>query len=270
MPVTDQERARERFVMHPGEVEFDEVEVATEGRVRRILAGEPVTESVRRILEINVHHSPSTGQFTHGGSATRRTGPRPVAGVDARFEVPRLTRLPGSRPFDGTPRPTTFLSKQDRGKIGENVIIGYLQQHEGMKDARHANTKKNNFAVDIAYDHKLVEGKAGGIGNTKKAQQWRLTIGEPGKKEKAALRGMTAEQKRVHNARKEQAILERKAKAKADAEKILGFKVQPRTMSIILDHDRRVAHLYSFDGYHPRIDWTSDQARKGFVGAFKY
>jgi len=243
-------------------------------RLRQEMDLDPLTgsvlEEVRRLLEMNRNHSPTTGEFTHGSSVRSRTGPKPMQGVDARITIPKVTRISGAKPFDGTPIPTSFLSKQDRGKIGENVIVGYLRQHEGMADARHANTKKNNFAVDIAYDHMLVEGKAGGIGNTKKAQQWRLTIGEPGKKEKAALAGMTAEQKRVHNARKEQAIIERKAKAKADAEKILGHKVKPRTMSIILDHDRRIAHLYSFDGYHPRIDWTSDQAKKGFVGAFRY
>jgi len=41
-------------------------------------------------------------------------------------------------------------------------------------------------------------------------------------------------------------------------------------VAVIVDHDRRIADVYRFDGFHSRIAWNSEQAKKGYVGSYRY
>ncbi len=41
-------------------------------------------------------------------------------------------------------------------------------------------------------------------------------------------------------------------------------------MTVILDHDRKTADVYEFDGFHPRIGWNSAEAKAGYRGSYTY
>lgn len=176
---------------------------------------------------------------------------------------------PGVRAFDGKPVETAKISKQDAGKIGENIILAHLHA-EGFKDARPLNTKQNNYAIDAVQDHETIEIKTGQVSNGAGAQQWRLTIGEPGKKEKEALKKMSPAQKAKWNARKQKEIHDRKAKALGEIGKELGHPVKAATMTVLLDPGKKVADVYRFDGWHDRIGWNSEEAKKAYVGTYHY
>ena len=161
------------------------------------------------------------------------------------------------------------LGKQAAGKIGEEVLIAYLQSI-GRKDARPMNTDRNNFPIDMLQDHETIEGKTGQAGNSSGAQQWRLTLGEPGKEEKAWLKKASKEEKAKWNAEKQKKIHERKEVERKKLEKELGRPVKAATMTVILNADTKTADLYKFEGWHDRVAWNSDMAKKAYIGSFTY
>jgi ADP-ribose pyrophosphatase YjhB (NUDIX family) len=176
----------------------------------------------------------------------------------------------GARTFTGSPVATrNKLSKQETGKLGEQIAIGYLQSL-GSKDATLVNTSQSNFPIDAVHDHEAVEIKTGLVSNSTRAQQWRLTIGEPGEQEQKWLKGAAAEDKAKWNASKETAIFQRKDAAMKSIEKETGVKLKARTITMIIDPDRKTADIHSFSGFHERIGWNSDQAKSGFVKTVKF
>lgn len=184
--------------------------------------------------------------------------------------APILRKITGSA-FHGDPIPQTSApTRQDVGKTGEQTVIAYLKQVEGAADARTAATDRNNFPVDVIYDHTLVEVKTGTIAAGKSAQQWRLTIGQPGKAETAAMAKLSPAALAAYNLDKQAAIVRRKAQALHAIEQQLGHPVTARTMTVILDSDRKVADIHSFAGWHQRIGWTSQQAKNGYLGTYSY
>ena len=171
--------------------------------------------------------------------------------------------------FNGKPVETEKISKQEAGRIGESIIIAYLHA-TGRKDARPMNTAQSNFPIDAIQDHETIEIKTGQVSNGPGAQQWRLTIGEPGKAEKEWLARATSEQKAKWNARKQAAIHARKQKVLAEISSELGHEIRPATMTVLLDPAKKVADLYYFEGWHDRIGWTSAQAQQGYIGSYQY
>lgn len=165
------------------------------------------------------------------------------------------------------------ISKQLAGAIGEEIIINHLRSL-GFKDAGHLSafvqSERNNLPVDLIHDHQVIEVKTGQASNSKEAQQWRLTIGEPSAEEKAWLAKASPEQKALRNAKKQQEIHKRKMAEIARIEKELGFKVGGKTMTVILNTETQTADIYSFDGFHDRIGWTSESAKAGYVGSVRY
>lgn len=161
------------------------------------------------------------------------------------------------------------LSKQIAGAIGEQIAIAYLQSL-GNADAKLMNTEQNNYPVDATEDHKALEIKTGQVWVTPGAQQWRLTIGEPGEEEKAWLAKATDEQKAAWNKEKQKRIHERKEKAKKQIETDLGHQITLGTITMLLDPVQKVVDLYQFDGVHDRIGWNSEMAKGGYKGSFRY
>ena len=192
-------------------------------------------------------HSP-TGECTPvepGGKST------PIVAVKARA-------------FRGDPIPIeSAVSKQELGKVGENLALR-------LTGAKRMNGEWNNFPIDLVKGDTVYEVKAGLASNSPDAQKWRLTIGEPGKKEKAWLAKASDNEKEKWNDRKEKMILERKQKVMAELEKKLGRKVKAKTVAFIVDPDRKVADVYEFDGFHPVIRWRSPQAATGYKRTVKY
>ena len=161
------------------------------------------------------------------------------------------------------------LSKQEAGALGERIAIAYLQS-KGFSDARPLNQTKNNYAVDMAMDHKAIEIKTGLVSNGTSAQQWRATIGQPGKAEAAWLKKASPEAKAAWNKKKQDAILARKEAAVKEVERTLGGKVGRETVALIVNPDTKTADIYRFNGFHLRVGWKGEQAKSGYVGTFKY
>jgi hypothetical protein len=162
------------------------------------------------------------------------------------------------------------LNKLETGEIGERAVIAYLRRDPKSRDARSLNVKVNNFPLDLIGDHEVTEVKAGLVSNGKSAQQWRATAGQPGNKERAWLAKASKEKKAAWNEKKQGEILKRKQQALAQVSRQVGRKVKGQTITTIIDPDRKVVDVYKFDGFHLRIAWNSDAARKGYVGSFKY
>lgn len=159
------------------------------------------------------------------------------------------------------------LSKQEVGALGESITIAYLKSL-GMKDARALNAKVNNFPVDLVQNHDAIEVKTGLVSNGPSAQQWRATIGQPGKAESEWLKRTTTEQKRRWNEKKQAAILARKTRAVRELSRELGRPVKASTIALLLNPDKRTVDVYRFSGFHLRIGWSG--AQKNYVGSYKY
>jgi hypothetical protein len=161
------------------------------------------------------------------------------------------------------------LSKLETGALGEELAVRYLKGL-GFKDARTLNVHRNNFPVDLVEDHRVYEVKAGLAGVSRSAQQWRATIGQPGKKERAWLDRASAAAKLRWNDRKRQLIITRKQRAVTEVSKKLGHRVNGATLALIIDHKRKIVDVHVFDGFHLRVGWTSAQATRGYRGSFHY
>lgn len=173
--------------------------------------------------------------------------------------------------FSGAPVETqTKLSKLETGAIGERVAIAHLKQNLGIHDAGPLNSHITNYPIDISGDHIAVEVKTGLVSNGKAAQQWRATIGQPGKSETEWLKTASADQKSAFNEQKRQAIMSRKKSALAELEKTKNVKVAPKTLTTILNPDTKTVDLFMFDGFHSRIPWNSPEAKKAYVGTYHY
>lgn len=169
----------------------------------------------------------------------------------------------------GLVRVRTKMTKRETGKVGEAVAIAWLQSR-GLRDARPLNAHAENFGADVIAGNQVIEVKAGRAGNSVKAQQWRLTIGEPGKREKAWLRTASARAKRAWNERKERMIVARKNEIVREVGRALGRRAVGRTITTIVNPDTKVVDVYSFEGFHSRIGWSSAQAREAYVGSVRY
>lgn len=160
-------------------------------------------------------------------------------------------------------------SKLATGALGEKVATSFLRDH-GLKDAAALNLKTNNFPVDLVGDHQLYEVKTGLVSNGTTAQQWRATIGQPGKAETAWLAKAGPEAKAAWNAQKAQAIIDRKTAAVRAFSKQLGTKVTGRTIGVILNTDKKTADIHIMVGFHSRVGWNSALAKASYVGTYKY
>jgi broad specificity phosphatase PhoE/2'-5' RNA ligase len=161
------------------------------------------------------------------------------------------------------------LSKLETGKTAEEAVLAHFHQ-QGLTDARPLNEKHTNFPIDLVQDHQAIEVKGGLVSNSKAAQQWRATIGQPGKTETAWLKQAGKEEKAAWNDRKSQEILKRKADAVKELSKEHGVKFKGYTMTSIINPDTKTIDLYKFEGFHLRIPWNSPSAKAAYVGTFRY
>lgn len=197
---------------------------------------------------------------------------RPSLGRSGGKGAPGKGRLKPSaqRAFNGKPVALkTSLSKQEAGKLGEELIIAHLYQ-KGLLDARPLNSHINNYPVDLVQDHGAIEVKTGLVSNGEGAQKWRATIGQPGKKESAWLSKASPAAKAKWNEKKMKAILDRKQAVVKQLSKQLGRPVKAQTMTVLLNPDTRTADIYKFDGFHLHIRWNSEATKNAYVGSYKY
>ena len=183
--------------------------------------------------------------------------------VESGKDVTGITTVK-DRAFRGQPKALrNSVGKQETGAIGEALALR-------LTGAKKMNGKWNNFPIDLIKGNTVYEVKAGLVSNGADAQKWRLTIGEPGPKEKAWLRKASPAAKARWNDRKADMIVERKRKVVADLERRLGRKVRLKTLTFIIDPDRKIADMHEFDGVHPVIRWRSGQAASGYRRTVRY
>lgn len=163
----------------------------------------------------------------------------------------------------------TKLSKQETGALSERIALAHLRK-AGFRGAEPTNAKITNFPVDIKHDRGVVEVKGGLVSNGPGAQQWRITLGQPGPTETARLQAMSSEEKRTYNAGKMQAALDRKESARRAVAAATGKAASAHTLAVIINPDKGVADVHLFEGFHPRIGWNSAEAKTGYVGSYRY
>ena len=155
------------------------------------------------------------------------------------------------------------ISKIETGKIGEALA-------SRLTGARKMNGKWNNFPIDLVRGDTVYEVKTGLASNRTDAQKWRLTIGEPGKKESEWLKTASENARAKWNERKAAMIRERKMAVMRDLSRRLGRPIRSKTMTFIINPDKRTADMFEFDGFHPIIRWRSPQTAKAYKGSFSY
>jgi hypothetical protein len=175
------------------------------------------------------------------------------------------------RAWDGKNMKASPLPKMLVGAMGEAVATDFLKK-QGITDVKQLGLSKEDKPFDmVSLKHGLlIECKAGGAGVSNGAQQWRMTIGEPGEKEKSWLANASKEEKAKHNEWKMKQIELRKKKMQAEYSKQHGRTFTIVKVTCIINPDTKKVDVYRFDGLHRRIGWTSDFAKKGYKGSFDY
>ncbi len=163
----------------------------------------------------------------------------------------------------------TPITKNETGAIGEKIVMHHLIK-TGHKGVHALNSEKNNYPVDLATRHHLIEVKTGHTSNHPGTHRWKATIGQPGKKETEWLKKASPESKAKWNKQKSQAIMDRKHKALKDHSKKHGVKMTAKTYGVILHHDKKIADVHEFDGFHHSIGWKNPETTSKYVGSYRY
>ena len=176
------------------------------------------------------------------------------------MDVPKVWTGP---PIEWSGKP---LTKLEVGAIGEKLVMKLLSEQLGVPFTT-LNEGINNAPIDVSGNHTAVEVKTGLASNNKASQHWRATIGQPGKAEAALIAQMTPEQKRIHNASKEQAIILRKYKLLEELSAMAGTEIRGLTAGVILHPDGTKADVYLFEGFHLRIPWSKAEELGTYLGS---
>lgn len=213
----------------------------------------------------------NAGKFAKTSAPRQRNNQRNESAASEFSAVtPFKLTTSAKRAFFGQPVPLKNpISKQEAGRIGEQIVIAYWRD-SGMKNVRYPSLNRRNFPIDLIHDSACIEVKTGLVSNSPGAQKWRMTIGEPGKKEKVWLEAASSEEKAEWNQRKQRAIHDRKRKELVKLSKKVGKKLDAKTVTVLLNSDTRTVDIFEFDGWHDRIAWNSETAKMAYKGSFRY
>jgi hypothetical protein len=242
----------------------------SEGEGYRPQDGQAFVENLPKMFRGTLMYAAFLDDISKGNKNRKPAGsPGSTGGQYASLPSIKVTVVK-ERAWKGEPaRVRVKPSKHAVGILGEQVLVSYMRQH-GYPDAETLNLGRNNFPLDIIYDHEVVEVKTGLASNGPTAQHWRQTIGEPGESEKAWLARARPDAKRRWNERKQRAIHERKVAAVRALERKAGRSLRVKTITFIIHPDRKLADMYVFHGLHDRIMWESPEARSAYVRTLKY
>ena len=196
-----------------------------------------------------------SGNFDHAGRPGEVGGSAPTTAT--------LDRVWTGEQHEGE----ATVNKLETGAIGEGIVMDVLSQLHDVPFGT-VNVNVNNAPFDVSGDSLAVEVKTGLATNSKSAQHWRATIGQPGKAETELLKQMSAEEKRAHNERKMQAILDRKHGLLHKMSQEAGREIHPMTMGLILSGDGTRADVFAFDGFHLRLPWNKYATPEHFLGTY--
>jgi hypothetical protein len=220
----------------------------------------------------DLHPRDEGGQFSEtegSGAGTRGPGGGGGPVRYKRFTV-RVIGESDERAFDGSQRSVErTLDKAQTGELGQAILMAYLGHAHGVESVPF-NERDPHSPMDFRVGDVVVEAKAGLVSNSRDAQRWRVTLGEPGPAEKRMIAAMNPSERAAWNARKGEDAIARKRRALDDASEAVGRSLSMRTMTAIIDPDREIADIFEFDDVHPRIGWNSEAARKGYVGSVRY
>lgn len=160
------------------------------------------------------------------------------------------------------------LTKLEVGAAGERLAMQALSQKYNTQFTT-LNIGINNAPIDVGGDHLAVEVKTGLATNSRSAQRWRATIGQPGKAETELIKKMSAGEKAEYNQYKSQRILERKHAMLAELTQIMGGQpVKPMTVGIILHPNGSKGDVYAIPGFHLSLTWQDYAVDSNYLGTF--
>lgn len=257
----------------PDEVvrEFDEALEAEFDRavaeIAKLLPDDPPPDDEPDVRYSEDQPRDDQGQWTDGGGSSSSGGgsAAPAVGVTI-ARAPRGQRALGDEPSGGK-----VITKKETGNIAEAAAVAYMRK-KGWDNARRVEVPggRNNLPIDVVYDHAAAEVKGGLSTNRKDARKWRLTIGQPGKAETAWLKTASPAAKAKWNAGKRARIVARKKAMVAALSKAKGYRVKLQTVTAVVNTKTRLVDIHVFDGVHPSIRWDSPEAKKAYVGTFRY
>ena len=225
---------------------------------------------------VGPHGRVPCGAGEGAGAATATAKPKPAAARPAAKPIAHGQDHPGAAPKskvsvketkvraisdDLTPVPIkTKLSKQETGRVGEAVVLAWLQSQKATKDAVLNNTSSGKAgtsqSIEMLADSMAPEITAGLCSNGRDAQKWRITFSmNMSKEQQAAYAAASPEQKAEFNARMQQACYEGKMARLVELERETGKTIKPVTVTTVLNPDTRTADIYVTDGYHPVLRW---------------
>lgn len=158
------------------------------------------------------------------------------------------------------------LSKLQVGALGEKLAMRVLSE-KFETEFTTLNIGVNNSPLDAGGDHMALEIKTGLASNSSTAQQWRSTLGEPGKAEKVLIAQMTSDEKKEYNAYKQQKVLDRKQQMLNELSKEAGAEIKGFMVGIILSPDGLKGDAYLIPGFHSRINWSQLKDEQ-FLGTY--
>lgn len=179
-----------------------------------------------------------------------------------------LTQSKSSRVWTGKQSPKSKLSKLNTGMIGEKLAQKAMSRHFG-KGFETLNIEQADAAADLGNKTIVIEVKTGLSSNSKSAQHWRSTIGEPGEDEKRLLSGMSDGVKNNHNRRKDKKILERKRNLLRKLSSRGNRRVKGYTVGIILSPGGSRGDVFLIPGFHLRLGWNKYATDKYYIGTYK-
>jgi hypothetical protein len=156
----------------------------------------------------------------------------------------------------------------DVGLRGEKTAAKVLELLTGRKfDNLNASVGEHS-PLDLIGDSRAVEVKSGQSTNGRSAQHWRVTHGKPGVTEAALMSKMTRQELSVHNARKTQYLLRRKAELSSQIGKKLKRTLRPTTVGVIFNETFDRADVFVIPGFHAYLPWSVYATDTYYVGTY--
>lgn len=152
------------------------------------------------------------------------------------------------------------------GAFGEILAVEYLRRYADEPDAQ--RIASSELPVDVLTARYAVEVKAGLSSNGRQAQQWRLTFSDAKGTERRTLAALSASERTAWFRRKQARIVERKTAVLDEVRRLAGRPIEPVTITVIVDAQRRDVDLFWFSGWHQRLGWNTPETRAAYRGTF--